>query len=940
MVVRPPRAADFAPSLQGAAARDAFEVATAIYGEAKYERAIEKLAAFIANHPSYREAAIAQYYLADCHYHLKDYAKAADAYQILIDRYPANEAVRQARFRRAESLFRLERLPEAAQAFSALGQSEGHGDLAAAAHYWAGECHYKLGQFEPAMAEYRASVAASDAGKYAAFAYYAIGLCQTELGHTEDALMSFETVVDRYQEPQLVAECRFRIAQARAGSSPAEAARAYEAFLQSNPDSPLRQDALYGLAGAQLRSGAVEEALAGFRKLLADFPDGKYAAECRLRVADCLFRKGDFAAARDTYAAAGPGEPAFWAARCDQELGNADQALAGFRQWVAQNAHSPRAAEAHLQIGDLLAKRSDLDGAQAAYQACLDAKPSDQVARGARMGLAWVQYQRDKSEEALRALQALAAEAGDTRAATVIGLEGASQKLAAGDADGALAALDAVDMASLPADAAAQVRVLRGRALLRKSDATAALAQFDEAMASGQASAKPAAVAGRAGALAALGRVDEARVALGQLAAMGASPEVTARARYDVAEACLKARQFEAAEAEFAAVIQTDAEGELLEYSLLGLAYAQAGRGQHEPAVMTLRDLLARFPNGRKAGAARLQLARSLSASGRAEEAANVLAQAGEAPPEALLELACAEQAAGKSELARRHFAEIIEKHPASPQAPEALFWLGEIAFAANDYDAALAAYERALEGKPNADLAARCSYKKGWALRRKGQAEAAIPCFEEASRAAEPEAMVADALYQWAYCLVGLNRRDEALPILLRCVREHPAAGVAPAAWRAAGDCQRQAGKLDEARGSYETVLRDFGASPEAAAARVGLASCEQLAGHHEAVVRALEAVPVGDRSELGAEALCLRATSLLALDRVDEALDAFEQAAILFEAFPEWAARGRFGVGMCEEKMGRAQDAKRSYQDVVDRFGATAAAESARKRLTELGG
>lgn len=940
MVIRPPRAADFAPSPQGVAARDAFEVATAIYGEAKYERAIEKLAGFVAAHPSYREAAIAQYYLADCHYHLKDYAKAVDAYQTLIDRYPANEAVRQARFRRAESLFRLERLAEAAEAFSGLGQSEGTGDLAAAARYWAGECHYKLGHFEPAMGEYRASIVASDVGKYAAFAYYAIGLCQTELGHTEDALGSFQTVVDRYQEPQLVAECRFRIAQARAGSSPAEAAKSYEAFLQSNPESPLRQDALFGLAGAQLRSGAIDEALAGFRKLLADFPDGKYTAECRRGVADCLFLKKDFAAARDAYAATGPGEAAFWAARCDQELGSADQALAGFREWVAQNAQSPRAAEAHLQIGDLLAKQSNLDGAQAAYQACLDAKPSDEVARGAKMGLAWVQYQRDKSDESLKALQALAAETGDTRTATVVGLEGASQKLASGDADGALAALDAVDMASLPADAAAQARALRGRALLRKGDATAALAQFDQALASGQSPARPAALAGRVGALAALGKTQEARTALEELTALGAAPEVAARARYDLAEALLKAGQFEAAESEFASIVQGKAEGELLEYSLLGLAYAQAGRGQHEPAVTTLKDLLNRFPNGKKAEAARLQLARSLSASGHAEEAANALAAAGGDTPQALLELGCAEQAAGRSDQAKARFTEIVEKHPASPEAPEALFRLGEIAFAAEDYDAALTAYDRALGSKPDADLAARCSYKKGWALRRKGQPEPAIACFEAASRGAEPEAMVADALYQWAYCLVQLGRRDEALPVLLRCAKEHPAAGVVPAAWRAAGDCQRQAGELDEARQSYQTVLRDFGTSTEATAAQVGLAACEQLAGNHEAVLKALEAVPAGDRSELGAEALCLRAASLLALDRVDEALDAFERAAILFEAFPEWAARGQFGVGMCEEKKGRTDDAKRSYQSTIDRFGATAAAEAARKRLTELGG
>ena len=53
----------------------------------------------------------------------------------------------------------------------------------------------------------------------------------------------------------------------------------------------------------------------------------------------------------------------------------------------------------------------------------------------------------------------------------------------------------------------------------------------------------------------------------------------------------------------------------------------------------------------------------------------------------------------------------------------------------------------------------------------------------------------------------------------------------------------------------------------------------------------------------------------------------------------YPEWQARAQFEAGRCFEVLGKLQQAKQSYQEVVDKYSKSEEAELAKKRLSELG-
>ncbi|MCK6526446.1 outer membrane protein assembly factor BamD [Myxococcota bacterium] len=75
-------------------------------------------------------------------------------------------------------------------------------------------------------------------------------------------------------------------------------ATAGDAFAKAREDTP---EALYEKAEKQMRRGYYEEAIATFDQVRNHFPMNPYSVKAELRVADCLFAKGEYLSAVDAY---------------------------------------------------------------------------------------------------------------------------------------------------------------------------------------------------------------------------------------------------------------------------------------------------------------------------------------------------------------------------------------------------------------------------------------------------------------------------------------------------------------------------------------------------------------------------------------------------------------------------------------------------------------
>jgi outer membrane protein assembly factor BamD len=115
-------------------------------------------------------------------------------------------------------------------------------------------------------------------------------------GHYEDAIAQWKKVRESYSSPELTTQAELKIADAHFNNKGfIEAAAAYEDFRKLHPIHEKSAYALYRLAlshyyqvtGIDTEQTPVKNAVITMENFLSRYPDSEYAAEIKLKLADC-----------------------------------------------------------------------------------------------------------------------------------------------------------------------------------------------------------------------------------------------------------------------------------------------------------------------------------------------------------------------------------------------------------------------------------------------------------------------------------------------------------------------------------------------------------------------------------------------------------------------------------------------------------------------------
>jgi len=201
-----------------------------------YKKAEQEMRKLLKHYPKAREAAEAQFYIADFQEQQGDYAQALKSYELVIQKYPftdrANEVVRR-QYEMGSRLLdgRTEKQP---------------GFLA------------RVSGSRANIEEIFSSVIKNAPySEYAAPAQYKIGLFLKEEGLLQEARDAFEKTVNSYPDSEWAKAARFQIALADADRS----------------------------AGAGYDQQITETAIQGFKEFVKDYPDAELSREAKERVA-------------------------------------------------------------------------------------------------------------------------------------------------------------------------------------------------------------------------------------------------------------------------------------------------------------------------------------------------------------------------------------------------------------------------------------------------------------------------------------------------------------------------------------------------------------------------------------------------------------------------------------------------------------------------------
>jgi tol-pal system protein YbgF len=439
------------------------------------------------------------------------------------------------------------------------------------------------------------------------------------------------------------------------------------------------------------------------------------------------------------------------------------------------------------------------------------------------------------------------------------------------------------------------------------------------------------------------------------------------------------------------------------------------GLRQMPAAQDTYRQLAREFPQGRWLGAATLEFARTAYEAGDYATAASLTNQVADATkasplapvalvlqgdllyregkfteaieayrraeraglPDNLLETTLLKRALAFYQ--RRDFANaatdlerLLRQFPASANAAEAAFWLGESRFYNRQYRPALVAYQQVPPGSPRYPDAV---YGRGWVYYQGSDWPKAVSEFEQVVQRFPEASIRPEALFRLGEVQFNLKNFDKAIATYQQLLREYPQEKLVPNARLRTAWVRYKAGNSGQAIRELSDLIRDQPNQPIAAEAHywLGMAylSTKQLDEARAQFERILAQWP---SSEVGSQSILRLGDTFYNQGKFTQAIDTYtrltasgtadvhtldaEYGIILalyqLRRLNEYATRAKafiaryptnplsvtvlYQLAELYEAENRSQLALDTLQEVITRFGQSELVESAHLRRAEI--
>ncbi|TAH39548.1 MAG: tetratricopeptide repeat protein [Planctomycetota bacterium] len=839
-------------------------------------------------------------------------------------------------FRRADYATALQRIGQYLQAYPR--------DAAAAEmNFLRGEALLELDRPQEALASYRSV----SEGAFADAAARGAGFALAALGDPRAAAAQFASVVEKFPDSRFAAEAAMQSGIQRMKAE--EYALALQAFtLPAAGDGP---ELLYWRAQAQAKTGDREEALAALDEALRKQPDDELSGRIHTVRGDVLYDMGRLEEAATAYARSGSDYSIHAAAAASLNAGRWEDAARQASVLLEKFPQSQYRGQAQIVLGEAMLQLKKYPEAEQGFSGALaGTDPALRARAGTRLG--WCRFLQDDFAGAAARFGAVVQEFPDAAESEEAAFMLGRAQLAAADVEG-----DKVASAELRRAAAAS-----WGAYLRKHPR-------------GQWAAETALR------LARLETGDAANARLAALIQTYPDSPFVPQALLLLAENLSTAKHYDQAEPRYRELLQRYPDSELVPTAQYGLAWLLHDTDRSHEAVAVLQTLLAKKkapeplrvralellvfaeeksgnPDGaleayqRLAGATtdeeeRLRAAQTVVAAlkraGRPDHADALLAsvvgssQNPSVKARALVERTYLRLDQKDVERAEAFAREAQRVAPAEPAVSEAFFFVGEARFERNEDAQAAVLYHVAgtTEGSPVMD---RALYKEGFALLRKGDAAAAAAPFETLTLNFRESELYGESLFLLGEARYRAGQYEAAVEPLSRLRSEKPRHEVLPKCLFRLGLAYGQLERWPECRDALSDLVRNFPQFENLNEAELWRGKALAAQGDERGAKLAFERVIAGDKGVLGARARLEMGRLLFGSGQTEEAMREFLFVSVRY-AQEEEVAEGLYFAGLCLEKLGDSEQAKRQYREIMQKYPRAAYAASAEQRLQALG-
>ena len=336
-----------------------------------------------------------------------------------VEHFPDNQKIGDIKFLLGQSYYLKNRYSEALTVFqSLLTQSDNQDGI----NFWVGECFLKLKQNNQAKDQYQKVIHDFAASTYAVSAMYSLGWVYLEEQDFKSAKKTFEQIVKQFPTNPLAEDAWLKASEAALNANDwSSAVDLLKRYLSAYPQSTHQEEVYFNLGESLYNIANYAQAFDAYQKTV------QIAKQPSIKLSSYIGQLWSLSKLNRFNDIANVAKAAIALAKQEQlssddllsalgsiyfEVGDFDQALASYEQFIRDNPGSTHIHEAYLGRANVYFAMKRYDDAAVDYRRLLAMSDKD-IAQKAHFGLGWLLIKQGRANEAFPYFKKVADESSD-----------------------------------------------------------------------------------------------------------------------------------------------------------------------------------------------------------------------------------------------------------------------------------------------------------------------------------------------------------------------------------------------------------------------------------------------------------------------------------------------------------------------------------------------
>jgi TolA-binding protein len=305
---------------------------------------------------------------------------------------------------------------------------------------------------------------------------------------------------------------------------------------------------------------------------------------------------------------------------------------------------------------------------------------------------------------------------------------------------------------------------------------------------------------------------------------------------------------------------------------------------------------------------------------------------------DALSGLQYTNNAQGKPTAAIPEIDQVLRQNPSGERQNELEMKKADILFDQGDFASALSEYQKILRGSPPKDLKGKALYQMGRAFDLNENPQRAAEYYERLITEAPETDLAPTAMLALGLCRIKLKNYSQAIQILGDFSRRYPESPLQPEVRYQTGVAMMNAPEKGRAIAQFHDLITLYPDDIFADRSRLRMAELYQEDKKNQTAVDTLAGI-LGRRSDdLAADALLKIGDSYYAMNKIKDAMQAYNDIVRQYPDYPRSVERAKRGLAIAYERQHDRKRARTLYEEIAKSTTDAALRKEAEGKLRKL--